>query len=280
MKSASLVPLPEHTLTCYFVRHGERIDHVDDDWVLTASTPYDPPLTPHGLEQARRTGVLIDQLERQTNQIHKTEYLVLTSPFQRCVQTAQALYEGFQQQQQQSGHAPEPSWRISVEPSLCEMMSENYFSEQVPDSIIDKSVENIRSKNMCKDMDYYEDYVQIQRTLPRYPEVFQDMMARFVSTLDMVVTRMVDMRMKRRILGIDDPRVVVVFVTHGAGIGSLLWATTLKPGSNDVDYCSLTRAELAARKALGSLPQFGTSRVPAYSWRVGPKTYSKHTANL
>ncbi|KAJ1645465.1 hypothetical protein LPJ64_002934 [Coemansia asiatica] len=279
MMSASSFSLPKHTLTCYFVRHGERIDHIDDDWVHTATTPYDPPLTRHGIVQAHRTGALISQLEQQASIAHKTEYLVLTSPFLRCVQTAQAIHEGFQQQQNKYALDIEP-WRISVEPGLCEMMSENYFSEQVPDSIIDKSTRDIHSKRLCCEMVYSEDYEQIRKTLPRYSEEFQDMMARFVSTLDIVVSRMVDMRMKRRAMGAEDPRVVVVFVTHGAGIGSLLWATTLKPGSNDVDYCSLTRAELVSRKTLLPLTQFGTSRVPAYSWTVGPKAYSKHIASL
>lgn len=38
------------------IRHGERLDCVDDSWGDTTDRPYDPPLTEKGVEQARETG--------------------------------------------------------------------------------------------------------------------------------------------------------------------------------------------------------------------------------
>ncbi len=38
------------------VRHGERLDRVDYNWVTNADRPYDPPLTDQGVREARRTG--------------------------------------------------------------------------------------------------------------------------------------------------------------------------------------------------------------------------------
>ncbi|KAJ2378499.1 hypothetical protein IW150_000756 [Coemansia sp. RSA 2607] len=268
------IPLPEHTLTCYFVRHGERVDHIDDTWAQTADTPYDPPLTPHGHKQAEHTGALIHALEQQNEptRASETEYLVLTSPFQRCAQTAAALVEGSRRKDTRG--AP---WSVAVEPGLSEVMSEGYFDEQVPDSIIDTCTERVRQEWSVA---YDDEYAAAQLVLPRYPEDFQQMMARFVATLDCVASRQIGLRMSRRAAGLSDPRRVVVLVTHGAGIGSLLWATTLKPGSNNVDYCAVTRAEVRARRTSEPLATFGSSRIPAFAWTVGPYAYSGHTANL
>ncbi|KAJ1720858.1 hypothetical protein LPJ53_004556 [Coemansia erecta] len=272
------IPLPAHTLTCYFVRHGERVDHVDDEWVQTARTPYDPPLTPHGHKQAQHTGALIHALEHHGNKdgtLADTEYLVLTSPFQRCAQTAEALAEGFLRQQKKRDTDKE-RWRVAVEPGLSEVISEGYFTEQVPDAIISTCTERMRRGSVT----YDDEYAAARDVLPRYPEDFQQMMARFVSTLDCVASKMVGLRMQRRAQGLRDPRLVVVMVTHGAGVGALLWATTMKPGSNNVDYCAVTRAEVLARRTSRPLARFGSSRIPAFSWTVGPYAYSGHTANL
>lgn len=38
------------------VRHGERIDDVQADWIASAERPFDPPLTEQGALQAFRTG--------------------------------------------------------------------------------------------------------------------------------------------------------------------------------------------------------------------------------
>ncbi len=38
------------------IRHGERIDNVEYDWVIRSKRPYDPPLTEVGVKQAREVG--------------------------------------------------------------------------------------------------------------------------------------------------------------------------------------------------------------------------------
>lgn len=38
------------------IRHGERIDNVDYDWVIRSKRPYDPPLTEVGVKQAWEVG--------------------------------------------------------------------------------------------------------------------------------------------------------------------------------------------------------------------------------
>ncbi|KAJ2720868.1 hypothetical protein GGI07_004346 [Coemansia sp. Benny D115] len=276
------------TLTCYFVRHGERIDHVDDAWKDTAQVPYDPPLTAHGKMQAYATGSLIYDYETAPSAAHAkgirdTDYLVLTSPFLRCAQTAELIAQGLQDRHQ--GQQQPISVGVAVEPGLCELMNDTYFDSQVPHALIGQRTAEIKDGWVCSNMAYNAQYQVARDELPQFPEHFQDMMARFVSTLDHVATQVIGRQARERMVAgpgsaVGRRRMVVIMVTHGAGVGSLLWATTLKPGFNDVDYCALTRAEATARRHTQPLPPFGSSRIPAFSWTVGPRAHTQHLAKL
>jgi len=68
----------------WLARHGNRQDFVDPDWPKTAERPYDPGLSPDGLEQAHR---LAQRLRGEG--IRR----VFASPFLRTVQTANKVAE-------------------------------------------------------------------------------------------------------------------------------------------------------------------------------------------
>ena len=40
----------------FIIRHGERLDNVDYEWVMKAERPYDPPLTEDGSREALVAG--------------------------------------------------------------------------------------------------------------------------------------------------------------------------------------------------------------------------------
>ncbi|KAJ2450646.1 hypothetical protein EV183_004146 [Coemansia sp. RSA 2336] len=264
------IPLPVGCVTCYFVRHGERIDHIDDTWIRNAAVPYDPPLTAEGLLQAQRTGALISSLE---SSLDPAEYLVLTSPFLRCLQTAQAIQQGYM--------ADRPgSWKIAIEPGLSEVMNENYFDHPLPDALISQRERELGDG--CTNMRVDREYRRVKEKLPEYPENFQNMMARFVTTLDMATARQLGVLAAQNAGQPESPakRRVLIMVTHGAGISSLLWATTRQPGAYDVPYCCLTRAQLVSRLSSQPLAPFGSTRIPAFRWNVDYRAYSQHTANL
>ena len=71
------------------IRHGERLDYAEreagNNWGASAEQPWDPPLTPAGLDQAARAGARIAQVcgERGIS----LPKLCYTSPLQRCGQT-------------------------------------------------------------------------------------------------------------------------------------------------------------------------------------------------
>jgi len=46
----------EKKTTILIVRHGERIDHIDEKWISLAQRPFDPGLSTRGMQQAREVG--------------------------------------------------------------------------------------------------------------------------------------------------------------------------------------------------------------------------------
>ena len=85
------------------VRHGERLDNVDYRWTDTADRPYDPPLTEKGEEQARETGkrfvgkvivyCCLSHVYSHAFMCIQEIHSIITSPFLRCLQTAQLISE-------------------------------------------------------------------------------------------------------------------------------------------------------------------------------------------
>ncbi|KAJ2373952.1 hypothetical protein H4S02_008698 [Coemansia sp. RSA 2611] len=279
------IPLPLGCVTSYIVRHGERIDHIDDSWVHSAAVPYDPPLTDTGQRQAYLTGQLIHNIEQQQAQPtpDNTEYLVLTSPFLRCAQTAQAIHQGFVDQSARTHSAQTRQWKIAVEPGLSEVMNESYFEGPLPESLVGQRADELAAHDV---MQYDFEYEPSRSGLPEYPEHFQDMMARFVGTLDYATGVQLG-RMSAQAMRGDGSsaalgmRRVLVLVTHGAGIKSLLWATTRQPDNSVASYCCLTRAQVLARLSSLPLAPPGSSRMPAFLWSVDYRAYSQHiTPNL
>ena len=75
------------------VRHAERADdmHAFDDWGCSQDArefPFDPPITSNGVQQAKQ---LADDLKKQFLAVD----LVVSSPYLRCLQTAEILAEEF-----------------------------------------------------------------------------------------------------------------------------------------------------------------------------------------
>ncbi|KAK5660569.1 hypothetical protein OQA88_13123 [Cercophora sp. LCS_1] len=103
----------------FVVRHGLRLDAADKQWHLSSPTPYDPPLTYIGWQQAKNLGVRIGNIIRERvaeeeaaggSQKRKRYRVVLhSSPFLRCVQTAIAISAGLAQDSSPFGtsHAPD-----------------------------------------------------------------------------------------------------------------------------------------------------------------------------
>uniref|UniRef100_A0A914UQ20 Uncharacterized protein n=1 Tax=Plectus sambesii TaxID=2011161 RepID=A0A914UQ20_9BILA len=68
--------------TIWICRHGERVDNIDHGWGRSCRAWDDPPLSERGIAQAREVALRL-----------KDEHIdhIISSPFERCVQTAQFI---------------------------------------------------------------------------------------------------------------------------------------------------------------------------------------------
>lgn len=74
----------------FVVRHGDRTDD-DKTWDEPILRPWDPKITPKGIRRAYETGLEIKAImERQQGAIQH----VVSSPFMRCLQTAEEISKG------------------------------------------------------------------------------------------------------------------------------------------------------------------------------------------
>jgi broad specificity phosphatase PhoE len=94
----------------FVVRHGNRLDAADKKWHLSSPTPYDPPLTYGGFQQARLVGNQIWSILEQakleydvaneaspTKKHRRFKIVIHSSPFLRCVQTSIGISSGLAQ---------------------------------------------------------------------------------------------------------------------------------------------------------------------------------------
>ena len=91
--------------TVWIARHGNRQDFVDPHWPKTADRPYDPGLSPDGIEQAKRLG---ERMQR--------EHIgaIFSSPFLRTIETANEVAEVL-------------DLPIFVEPGISEWFNDEWF---------------------------------------------------------------------------------------------------------------------------------------------------------
>ena len=91
----------------WVIRHGERLDEVDDSWQATTDRPYDPPLTAKGRGQAFARG----QALARAGAAGAGGCVVACSPFLRCIQTGAEVLKGMSQVygQTEESRAPQVS---------------------------------------------------------------------------------------------------------------------------------------------------------------------------
>ncbi|KAJ4300112.1 hypothetical protein N0V88_002781 [Collariella sp. IMI 366227] len=139
----------------FVVRHGYRLDAADKQWHLSSPTPYDPPLTYSGWQQAKSLGVRIASIIRDRareeelaasrsgdssakRKRKRYEVVIHSSPFLRCIQTSIAISAGLAQDSTSldpSKSGPSSTIRKSVlrlDAFLGEWLSPSYFEFITP----------------------------------------------------------------------------------------------------------------------------------------------------
>ena len=99
----------------WVIRHGERLDEVDDSWQATTDRPYDPPLTAKGRGQAFARG----QALARAGAVGAGGCVVACSPFLRCIQTGAEVLKGMSQVYGQTEESRAPQVSVQRLSSIC-----------------------------------------------------------------------------------------------------------------------------------------------------------------
>lgn len=143
--------------TVWIARHGNRQDFVDPHWPKTAERPYDPGLSPDGVEQARR---LAERMKRE--QVGA----LFSSPFLRTVETANEIAELL-------------DLPIFIEPGISEWFNDAWF----PHAPVTLSSEELVKRFPRVDLSY------TSNVRPTYPESEDDAMRRSAEAAHAIANR-------------------------------------------------------------------------------------------
>ncbi|KAI8388552.1 histidine phosphatase superfamily [Radiomyces spectabilis] len=216
--------------TVFIVRHGERLDHVQELWQPDpAHGIWDPPLSPHGHEQARRTGRhLIDMMHERGLDPDDATIVIYTSPFQRCIDTSIGLVHGMEA-------AKPPILRLDL--GLGEWMCERFFDQVCPAQqlLARQQQELARQQALTYAAAANPNMYISQSLLPsmhidygftatvtdfEYPEYYTDMLQRFnrarLACLGNVAKGLPKSHSH------DPSKTVIIMVTHAVGVNALL----------------------------------------------------------
>lgn len=190
----------------FVMRHGDRMDDADRNWVLTAPRPWDPPLTELGKWRARDVG---RRLRREGWNITR----VVCSPFLRCVQTASeaitalcALDTSTEGARTSREVAIDPSKvKVSIEYGLCEVM--NSLAIQIrnlpPEGPSTLDLKDLEALLPAGTVDVT--VKKLMTKLPNWPETLDAAYERYVETFHAIADMF--------------PKENVLCVTHGEGVG-------------------------------------------------------------
>ncbi|CEP20066.1 hypothetical protein [Parasitella parasitica] len=240
------------TPTAFIVRHGERLDHADKLWQPQDPSLgiWDPPMTKQGMLQAEKTGNRLVELmqNQQSLDASNVDFVIYTSPFQRCIDTSIGIIKGLAQKRNP------PTLRIDL--GLGEWMCERFFDSVSCSAaqLIARQQEKLArrqaytysmaAKNQTSDTmlppvkidyAYTSEYVEFD-----YPERYTNMIHRFQDT-------------RLHCMKSTAPNTVVIFVTHAVGANALLDSFRNKMTIPlESHYCSISCVRLYGKRANGS----------------------------
>ncbi|RUS18545.1 histidine phosphatase superfamily [Endogone sp. FLAS-F59071] len=258
-------------------------NHVDKFWHVDPSIDvWDPPLSPRGVLQSQKTGAYLTDLAKEKAalnhdfQLENVRVIIYTSPFQRCVETALGLARGFHEASQSAPGQPGTQHPlIRIEPGLSEWLNEQWFDEMRPaPRIVSRRLQELAVANAQVSRYAAIDW-GYKPAEPHFsfPEPFHTMLARFNSTRRRVLETL--RRETEDMNGDED--MVVVWVTHGAGVNALLESFKGEPTVLETDYCCLSKIKWVGKdEEAGGGRRWGGKGEEGGRWVVQMEADDKH----
>eukprot|EP01018_Ginkgo_biloba_P002584 Gb_39039 [translate_table: standard] len=213
----------------FVMRHGERMDNYDPQWIRSAPRPWDPPLTFNGKLQAWATG---KRLRMEGGNITR----VFCSPFLRCIQTAAEVVAALCAVQDHALSISskdvviDPSKvKVSIEYGLCEVM--NYLAIRNPPASEDArwTLDHSELEAILPAGTVDHSVEPILTEVPGFQETTEAAHRRYSTTFQTLADKF--------------PQENVLCVTHGEGVGVSVSALKEDVYVYAVDYCAYSHSQ-------------------------------------
>ena len=216
-------PITSQEKMIFFLRHAERADCAENEEFRSIEILLDPHITKLGKFQAKFAGVEIESVTKS-----QTKYLVVSSPFLRCLQTANELVKVF-------GKERIIGQKIYMDNFLAEFLNSLYFSsspmndlyvytkpQEIKKKYLDIEVQNglIGEGNHTLDIKYSET-----------PNELYDRVTRGYSKALELYSKILQ----------EEKNTTLILVTHGYGVQFLLDHYDAFDLEKGVDYTCLSQ---------------------------------------
>lgn len=239
-------PTPSRNQNVVVLRHGDRLDNVDDKWLGQAARPWDPPLHETGVARAIRTGRTL-----RTDAgfpIHR----ILVSPFLRCVQTAVGAISGLSANAETDPETEPSRIKVSIEFGLCEMLNNIAIRPKVAPNNweLGFNVAELEALFPFGSVDYSAE--PVYKELPKRPEEVGEARSRYAN----IFKALADNYRNENLL----------LVTHGEGVGvavtEFMKEKTVE--AYDSEYCAYVVLERPVFDGEESCPCSGEFKVQTH----------------
>jgi broad specificity phosphatase PhoE len=182
------------------IRHGERIDCIDDKLSQAVLHESDPELTELGLKQAFSIG---EQLSQEFNN-KATRYTIVSSPFSRTLMTASHLINGLKSKSNKIEIA------LKIDNGLSEFISKSF--KECPKKQIALFSDNENHSKYLKEYitDDFENFrnhgIETIELFPEHPESMSSAIKRYASAIK---------RIREECSENSD---IILIITHGYGV--------------------------------------------------------------
>ena len=227
----------------FVVRHGERADYAGEEEKQKIQIEFDPHLTDLGKVQARRAGdqliKLLDKyLEKSNKKSDEMKFLILSSPFQRCIQTAYHLSQALPKENI-------IGQKIYLNDFLAEHLDPLYYEKNILKDLQSRIDASVIRKHV--DYDVQDGYPELGDyfSTPDFPEG------------NKIHKRVADGWDKLQPLYLEEinkeGNVVLILVTHGYVVECFLEMHKTFDYSKGVDYTCLSQYEVGTKGKSGKV---------------------------
>jgi broad specificity phosphatase PhoE len=159
----------------YFIRHACRADNGPLEEIKKMANPSDPHITETGIYQSFMIG---ERLSFQIPEVYSRKILVVSSPYLRCLKTAESVINGLK-----ANYITLVNNQVHIEDALMEQQSPQYFSAEHFKNLNFFSKQVIHQKTAYNSLEMFN---ELRQETIGFPERGKRLYERFLKILQIM----------------------------------------------------------------------------------------------